>query len=320
MAENVMSFANENATRGMPAYGKAGSMQSAKSPTRVQAVPVTHNDATRSPLMNRSKTKQPFLKRGTGLQNRLTAAKHKRYVPKGGFIKGQTEDEGFQQQDTRTVDAAHSPHTTALPSQQHQLQRHDLPREMFEAANSAGSSSAAEQHMAIEAKPAPPKHGYGRFAPPPQAGGFSAVQFYANADTEAELDADTALVHFPHDNPGRQAQGKYNEERFQGYYNSEELQQMPERSTQKPVAELKHLNSLAGPHAAAGVPDWQMQQAAEVCLLFPNSVKTTAELFVLSERLQCTKGLTQSAPCKERMCLNLLLLILRHWNWRSSGP
>ena len=301
MAENVMSFANENVTKGMLAYGKSGSKALAKSPKRAQAVPATHNDATRSPLMNRTKQKQPFLKRGTGLQNRLTAAKHKRYVPKGGFIKGQTEDEAFQQQDARAVDAERSTQTTALPSQQHQLQRHDLPREMFEAANFAGSSSAAEQHMASEAKQAPPKHGYGRFAPPHQAGGFSAAQFHANADTEAELDADTALVHFPHDDQDRQAQGNYHEERFQDYCNPEQLQQVPQRSTQKSVAELHHLNSLAGPHAATGVPDWQVQQAAEVCLLFHNYVRTTAELSPCLNSCNASKGFC-SQPLAKSGC------------------
>ena len=297
MAENVMSFANENVTRGVLAYGKAGSLQPAKSPKRAQAVPATHTDATRSPLMNRSKTKQPFLKRGTGLQNRLTAAKHKRYVPKGGFIKGQTEDEGVQQQDAKAVDAEHSTCITALSNQQYQLQRHELPRDMLETANFAGSSSAAEQYMASEAKTAPPKHGYGRLKRCHQADAFSAAQFHANADTEAELDADTALVHFPHDDQGRQAQGHYDEQRFQDCCRPEELQQMPARSSQKSVAELNHLNSLAKPRAATGMPDWQVQQAAEVCFLF-HTIKSTAELLFCLNSCNAPEP-AQSAPCKE---------------------
>ena len=266
MAENVMSFANENVTRGVLAYGKAGAMQSAKSPKRAQAVPATFADATRSPLMNKSAPKQPYLKRGTGLQNRLTAAKHKRYIPKGGFIKGQIEDEGIQQQNTRAADAEHSTHTTSTSSQQNHLQRHDLPREMLDAAKFAGSGLAVEQYVASQAKAAPLKQDYGQFTLPRQAGGFSAAHFHANADTEAELDADTALVHFPHDDQGKQAQEHYDEQRFQDCRHPEELQQIPDRRTQKSVAELKHFNSLAGPHTAKGVPDWQVQQAAEVCL------------------------------------------------------
>lgn len=264
-----MSFANENVTRGTLAFDKAGSKQSARSPKRAQAVRATHTDTTKSPLMSRSKPKQPFLRRGTGLQNRLTSAKHKRYVPKGGFIKGQAEGEGVQLQDASAADTEDRTHTTALSSQQNQSQRHDRPKEMFEAADVAESSSAAEQYMASEAKPASPKHGYGRFAPPHQADGFSAAQFHTNADTEAELDADTALVHFPLDDQGRRAQANYKQQGFQDSFNPKELQQMPEISTQKSVAELNHLNSLAGPHAATGVPDWQVQQAAEVCLGVP---------------------------------------------------
>ena len=172
-----------------------------------------------------------------------------------------------------------------------------MPKEKCEAANLAGSSSAAEQYMASEAKPALSKHGYGRFAPPHQADGFSAAQFHANADTEAELDADTALVHFSHDEQGRQAQDNCKQQRFQDRFHPEELQQMPERSTQSIVAELNHLNSFAGPHAATGVPDWQVQQAAEVCLGFLTT-SNKLQSFCLSQLLQCSEA-AQPAPCKK---------------------
>ena len=269
MAENVMTFANENPTRGARAFGKAGALQSTKSPKRsVAALAVA--DTTRSPLLNKSKPKQSYLKRGTGLQNRLTAAKHKRYVPKGGFIKGQTEDEGGQVHNARAVDAEYSTNNPAFPSQQNQPHRHGLPRELFEASRSAGSrSKVAQQCMANEASLAPQEHSYAQTSPLHQSDSFGIAQFHANADLETELDADTALVHFPHgghNDEDRQAHNKDDEQCFHEQHYPDELQQMPERqSTQSSVAGQDHLHNLAGQLAPTGVPDWQVQQAAEVC-------------------------------------------------------
>lgn len=269
-----MSFANGNANRGVLAYGKADLVQSATSPKKAPAL-ATLTDTARSPLVNRSKPKQPYLKRGTGLQNRLVAAKQKRYIPKGGFIKGQTEDEGGQLRNPGAVNAEHITHSTAWSSHQNKPHYDDLSREVFEASRFAGSSSeAGEQYMTSEAKPAPHNHDYGQFAHRQQADGFGAAQFHANADVEAELDADTALVHFPHQahtEQGRQAHGNYHKQHFQESCESEDVLQ-------------NSMSSLARPHAPANVPDWQVQQAAEVCLLF-STMPDSFRAFTLSQWL-----------------------------------
>lgn len=253
-----MSYANGNASRGVLASGKASFLQSATSPKKAPAL-ATLTDTARSPLVSKSKPKQPYLKRGTGLQNRLVAAKQKRYIPKGGFIKGQTEEEGGQLQNPQAVNAEHITHSTALSSEQNKPHYDDLPRPVFGASRLAGSSSeAGEQDMTSEGKPAPHNHDYGQFAHRHQAHGFGAAQFHANADIEAELDADTALVHFPHQahtGQGRQAHGNYDKQHFQESCESEDVLQ-------------NSMGNLARPHAPVNVPDWQVQQAAEVCFLF----------------------------------------------------
>ena len=308
MAENVMSFANGNANRGVLAYGKADLLQSATSPKKAPAL-ATLTDTARSPLVNRSKQKQPYLKRGAGLQNRLVAAKQKRYIPKGGFIKGQTEEEGGQLQNPRAATAEHITHSTALSSQQSTPHYNDMPREVFGAARFAGSSSeTGEQYMTSEAKPAPHNHDYGRFARPHQADGFGPAQFHANADIEAELDADTALVHFPHQahtEQGRQADGSSDKQRFQENRESEDVHQ-------------NCMSSLARPHAPVNVPDWQVQQAAEVCLLFSTMLHRLQSFCLVStaavHQSLHPHNLAQGGHCKP------WLLVLRHWNWRNLGP
>lgn len=271
MAENVMSFANENAPRGLPIYHKSDSSQSVKSPTkRSQAVVLNKNAEARTPLRNRTKPKQPYLKRGTGLQNRLVAAKHKRYVPKGGFIKGQVEEEESQPQRPNILAA--DTDTCAAQANRHKvLQPDDLPAEVLTRSMLATTNIyGAEQHTS-----SPTRHslqglgnavsGYADHA----HNGFDAAQFCASAgDIETEMDADTALIHFP--DGAQHVQGKQAQHSPQQPFHSHlaaneaaDLSQLPS-NRQASQFLMQAPGSQADRHNLPDVPDWQMQQAAEV--------------------------------------------------------
>lgn len=271
-----MSFANETvSSRSASAFEKAGSMQPAKSQkailaARAQPALAANTDSARSPLVNKLKPKQPYLKRGTGLQSRLTAAKHRRYVPKGGFIKGQAEDEGCQLHNAATA-VDYSTNTSTISSHPSQPQHPDLPRELVESECAGSSLEVAEQCMANETSHALQQHIYAQFAHPHQANSFGAAQFHATADIEAELDADTALVHFPHgrhDDQDMPAQNSH-KQHLESRRHREDPQDVPDRQGNQnfmhAAAGNFHHDSLAGQLAATGVSDWQMQQAAEVC-------------------------------------------------------
>lgn len=268
-----MSFANENSSsRSFSAYDKAGFLHSAKSQTKAQPVLAAKTDTARSPLVNKFKPKQPYLRRGTGLQNRLTAAKHRRYVPKGGFIKGQVEDEECQLENAKTdaVVDSNNPTTSNYPSQP---QHHSMPGKFVESKCAGSSSQVTGLPMASEAAHAQHEHSYARFVHPSQANSFGIAQFHASADTEAELDADTALVHFPHgarDVQDRQAQDDHSERHFESHFQPEGQQPLPGRQSNQFAAGVRHVDvSASGQLAATGVSDWQVQQAAEVCPWFP---------------------------------------------------
>ena len=268
-----MSFANESVNRGLPTLPKSEFSQSVKSPAkRSQAVAFKKNDEARTPLVSRTKPRQPYLKRGTGLQNRLVAAKHKRYVPKGGFIKGQVEEAGNQPHSPNRS-AGDTNSAVACAKGQKALYPSNLPGEALICSTPAETNmSGVEQRLT-----SPTRYslqglengvsGYVDHAP----NSFDAAQFYASAaDVETEMDADTALVHFPHGmqhDQGKQAQHSP-QQPFHSHLAPNESAdrsqllsncQATQSSMQRPGNQAEH-------HTSKDVPDWQMQQAAEVIL------------------------------------------------------
>lgn len=308
MAENVMSFANENIPRGVPALHKSVSSTATNSPAkRAHAFSVKDNQEARPPLAVRSKPKQPYLKRGTGLQSRLTAAKHKRYVPKGGFIKGQVEEEVSQlQSPSKTATSSRvKDRVQTIPQQKLQ---HDLPQESFAHLGPAMSrSSIAEQQVLSEAIHSLPGRNFSQSHDQPSHG-FGTAQFYANADTEAELDADTALVHFPHE--PHYAEGKQPSRSQKLPDETVPAQQVSEANQGfqhllRVAAERNEPNSLAEQHMPPHVLDWQVQQAAEVfhCFDVTAAKQAACQTFQHSSKHD-----------------TWMLFALRLWNWRSSEP
>ncbi len=264
MDENDMSIANQSMPRDRPVLHRKLLTQPALSPSRSKTVPATSAAEMTSPL-SKSKPKQRYLKRGTGLQTRLAAAKQKRYVPRGGFIKGQAEDE--------TVQQPHAP-ASSLSHDSNGLQqagKHSMPAVWPQLAHP--SSAHAEE-------PSPPAHRQhdqaGMAHRHPQ--GNSQPYTYA-AYQEAEMDADTALVHFPGAaQQSRQAQGN-DQQPFEPYISAHQPTVAPHvlkggRSLQqqdRPHADCSvHHDPLQAAYMqssadnGAAPVDWQLQQAAEV--------------------------------------------------------
>lgn len=214
------------------------------------------------------KAKQPFLKRGTGLQTRLEATKQRRYVPKGGFVKGQN-DPIEQSTDRLTPQliqhAGHYHHTHhsvhgPLQSTSAALQQAEVcdPAE-------AGSSQMQVGRPAQEWASVLPKQSK-----------FAAGNAVADCDLEAEMDADSALVHFP-SRPGTQASKQLPSNREQSVH-SNFLEPQTLQHLHLPMhnqadsacvaastrASLSQLH-LSNPTADVAASEWQLQQAAEVC-------------------------------------------------------
>lgn len=268
-----MSFANENArSRSDSAYDKAG-LRSAKSQTKTEPALAAKIDSARSPLVNKLKPKQPYLRRGTGLQSRLTAAKNRRYVPKGGFIKGQAED-AERQLDNAEIDVDFNTSNLATSKHPNQPGHQAMLGKLVEStcAASGSSSQVPELCIASEASHIQREHSYTQLAHPHHANSFGFAQFQASADVEAELDADTALVHFPHgahDAQDMQAQDRHGEQQFESQFQTEGQQQLSGRQGNQSAAGVRHHDVSAGQPAESGVSDWQVQQAAEVCTSSP---------------------------------------------------
>lgn len=269
MDENDMSMANQTVPSGIPSNNKVLS-QAASSPLRrKQAVPAAQLAEERPVLQSKLKAKQPYLKRGTGLQNRQEAAKQRRYVPKGGFIKGQAEDEvGYQQ----NVPVAHKPPTsqagrTAPVAQPHHFSHSLAPAEEIEQTVHQPLCSVLLHHQNEVHR----QHANRQLYP-------------SAADTEAELDADTALVHFPggmHVNGNEQA-CNIDQQPFQRYLSAPQPTDAMSASANKEVAQqLSSMQSLSSLHEASqqsrdtnnaagsvlAPVDWHLQQAAEVMLV-----------------------------------------------------
>ena len=264
MDENDMSIANQSMPRDLPVLHKKLLSQPALSPSRSKTVPATSAAEMKSPL-SKSKPKQRYLKRGTGLQTRLAAAKQKRYVPRGGFIKGQAEDEAVQQSQ-----APASSMSRDINGFQ-QAGKHSMP---------AIWPQLAHPSSAHDEKPSPPAHRQHDQA------GMAHRQLQMNsqlytyaADQEAEMDADTALVHFPGTaQQSRQEHGD-GQQPTEPYISAHQpaaashvlkggrnLQQQdrPDAgcSMQNDALQAAYMQSNAD-NGAASV-DWQLQQAAEV--------------------------------------------------------
>lgn len=264
MDENDMSIANQNRVRDLPVLHKKLLSQPALSPSRSKTVPATSATEMKSPV-SKPKPKQRYLKRGTGLQTRLAAAKQKRYVPKGGFIKGQAEDEAVQQP---YVPASSLPRDSGGLEQAGQ---HSMPAVWPQLADP--SSVNAEE-------PSPPPHRqYGQAGMAHRQSQENSQPYAHAADQEAEMDADTALVHFPGTAPqSRQGHDK-GQQQFEPYIcahhptaashglkGGRSLQQQDrphaDLSMQNDPLQAAYMQSSAD-NGVAPV-DWQLQQAAEV--------------------------------------------------------
>ena len=265
-----MSFANENISRGLPAYHKAEPLQIARSPARkAQAFTVTKSDEPRSPLVSRSKPKQSYLKRGTGLSNRLSASKHKRYVPKGGFIKGQTEEDARQPQ-TQGPDPASNIADMQQAVHEDVLQPDNFPRRLSANSKPSGSSmSGASTHNLRQSSHPLQENSFAMSGHADHVErGFGAAQFHAlAADTEPELDADTALVHYPHETQNNHdrplqplEQSQTTKRKLAGAVQLPSSCDGPQYRVQAP----DRPGHLAEQHIIADALTWREQQAAEV--------------------------------------------------------
>ena len=267
MDENDMSIANQSMPRDLRVLHKKLLSQPALSPSRSKTVPATSAAEMKSPL-SKSKPKQHYLKRGTGLQTRLAAAKQKRYVPKGGFIKGQAEDEAVQEPYAPASSLARD--SDGLQ----QVGKHSMPAVWPQLAHP--SSAHAEEPRPLAHR----RHDQAGMAHR-QSQGNSQPYTYA-ADQEAEMDADSALVHFPGTaEQSRQTQGN-DQQQFEHYISAHQPTPAPHvlkggRSLQQQGRRHGDCSMHDDPLQAAYMPssadngaapvDWQLQQAAEVNFL-----------------------------------------------------
>lgn len=245
MAENDMNIANQNTLRDLPTQAKVLPQPTFSLSNTSGAVEPTRASEEWPPPQARSKPKQTYLKRGTGLHNRLVAAKQKRYVPKGGFIKGQGDDDAAKQGDESDElnncsdlgQAAGQPVPITWPQGSYSsLAPSEKPEQL---PYQVSHSLHQHDHAGVVLRQQP--------LGPPQP-------YTTPADTEAELDADSALVQFPADVlQSRQADGTKSQLQNRLHDESDEYQ----RSLQ-----TEHANSGADPPGASA--DWQLQQAAEV--------------------------------------------------------
>ncbi len=302
MDENDMSIANQSMPRDLPVLHKKLLSQPALSPSRSKTVPATSVAEMKSPLP-KSKPKQRYLKRGTGLQTRLAAAKQKHYVPKGGFIKCQAEDEAVQQ--------PHAP-ASSLSRDSDGLQqagKHSMPAVWPQLAHP--SSAHAEE-------PSPPAHRQHDQAGMAHRQSQGNSQPYTNgADQEAEMDADTALVHFPGTaQQSRQGHGN-GQQSFEPYISAHHPTAAPHvlkggRSLQqqdRPHADCSmHNDPLQAAYMqsnadnGAAPVDWQLQQAAEVKL---DMAQLTYATFC-NVALLCTSQLSHiESDCQIFVCTGI---------------
>ena len=277
MTENVMLYANQDPSaigylqRKAPttysiSHGFVGSVDSALSEkARDQLMPPEH-------IASRQKPKQPFLRRGTGLQTRREATKQRRYVPRGGFVKDQ-------------ADADEQPMTTTVPLQprQHtsrQGQGLQLMHKTTLSANSSLQHAGNGDWHAPNTTPSCAEQttwtAQGRVLSQLDQAipAFGATS--ADCDHEAEMDADSALVHFP-SKPSRTENRQlplHQQQSLQSKFLAPQALQhlhlpmhteaISESAAPSVRASLSQ-SQLSSSSAAPAKSEWQLQQATEVC-------------------------------------------------------
>lgn len=288
MAENDMNYANKDMSKGLPQLYRKVLAQPALSPSKsTQAVSHVHSAEARPPLRSKAKPKQPYLKRGTGLQNRLDATKQRRYVPKGGFIKGRAEDETGRQQAVYLPDTAYDQskaplscrHTSTLElaKQSNNLFAQPISQSVFAGAAPAEADDQPSQQSGCDVY----HHGDKLILLQPHNMQDSSHSYPSVADTETELDADTALVHFPGGESTAHSRQPHDSQLSDQHYLSEQQSadaaQLPNRSGSAQQQSRFQCNVdfdnspgqqgtdnvLSTIPAAVG---WQLQQAAEVAV------------------------------------------------------
>lgn len=267
MSENVMLYANQVAVGTSLAQRKPQPDSSFSYSTAEVDAPKPQDPYQPLPLQHTtscSKSKQPFLKRGTGLQTRIEATRRKRYVPKGGFVKGQTD--GDEQSTARPP----------LLQPLSQASHHHQP--LYQA--QAPSPQWAEDYdwpPATATSDAQPQ----QWMPLQQQIAKSAVTTaLAEHDLEAEMDADSALVHLP-SRPGTQASSQppsNQKQMLQGNFiapHASQHLQLPMHSegigTEDTRPSVSTSSTQLQPSRAdvnSAATEWQLQQATEVCVLY----------------------------------------------------
>ena len=290
MAENDMNIANQNTLRDLPTRAKVLPQPTFSLSKTTGAVEPTRASEERPPPQARSKPKQSYLKRGTGLHNRLVAAKQKRYVPKGGFIKGQGDDDAAKQGD----ESDELNHCSDLG----QAAGQPVPITWPQGSYSSLAPSEKPEQLPYQVSHSLHQHDHAGVVLRQQPLGPH-QPYTTPADLEAELDADSALVQFPADvHQSRQADGTKSQLQNRLHDESD----VYERSLQTAYA-----NSGADPPGASA--DWQLQQAAEV------NYTNFLHMVMLCRLLLCSaKGCCFLQSCDVSECPR------RHWSWRSSKP
>ena len=261
-----MNLANQLDWTGQALLGSKAQTSSPFKTVRLSTI--TQSVEPRSPLQSKGKPKQPYLKRGTGLQNRLTAAKQKRYVPKGGFIKGQNESEPAVEQDLQPPNISSGHGSRSFQDSSRAL---STPKGLSSPARSVAKAPELplcqngvmhRQHVAGQA--------WQR-----QSQQHNTQDAGSTHHMDNELDADTSLVHFPSSNAdvARPSQTAFQQSHLQMSQQpsnvlhcgvSEHLQQSEPYSADDwhdhqadyAASALHAMPSPAG--------NWQSQQAAEV--------------------------------------------------------
>lgn len=285
MSENIMLYANQlhpskrhqeedfrPAVRNSQPLAKSGS----------QTCPETSPAQPDRTVAGRRR-KQPFLRRNTGLQKRLDLTQQRRYVPKGGFVKGETEQDSPPAVQPSIADRAqhsqNNPRALQLVLQAQQT----APVHQQDGQGPARASALVQESQPQRSMAA--GTAYDQNAPewnksPGQDMTASTAdpQEHASPDHEAEMDADSALVHFPSRLRTQQSMQApphkplMLQSSFPAPKTSQHLH-LPVQS-QEPSPEGVHSirsshshlqlsrSSLIAQHASQG---WQLQQATEVC-------------------------------------------------------
>ena len=271
MTENIMLYANQVPSSdklsqykpqpGKSLFQRSDGFDTTPSAQSSDQIPTQSSVPVKKP-------KQPFLKRGTGLQTRIAATKQRRYVPKGGFVKGQNDSEeqtAINKLTAQPIQHAGHYHRTQHPAH--------TPLQ-----STSETLQQAEGHDLTETSSSQMQPGW----PAQDWASLQSQQFKraagkagADSDLEAEMDADSALVHFP-SRPGTQASQKLPSNREQtlqsNFLAPQALQHLHvpihnqndnasmTSSTRASLSQLHPLN----PSIGAAASEWQLQQAAEV--------------------------------------------------------